>query len=103
MGDPAVRVPAEMLERASALVEPVSGGTLHAARWNQTAVVRLALGWGLSWIEDSLAKGVPLAAPKVEAQWAGPAASAAGGVFTATKTPARLRKRPKKTAPAGEG
>ena len=62
----AVRVPAEMLERAAALVGPVKAATLGAARWNQTAIVRLALDWGLAWIEQCAESGAALAPPTLE-------------------------------------
>lgn len=60
-----VKVPGELLERAEALVAPVKAATLGAARWSQTAVVRLALDWGLSYLEELIERGAPLAPPKV--------------------------------------
>jgi hypothetical protein len=59
-----VRVPADLLERSAALVGPVKARTLGAARWSQTAIARLALDWGLSYIEETIANGGELVPPK---------------------------------------
>jgi hypothetical protein len=58
-----VRVPESLMKRADAAVEPLKAATLGAARWSTTAVVRLALDWGLSVIEAQLKAGAPLVPP----------------------------------------
>jgi len=58
-----VRMPESLVLRADSLVEPVRAATLSAARWSTTAVIRLALEWGLDVLEAQLAAGVPLTPP----------------------------------------
>ena len=54
--DKAVRVPVDLLERAVRLVPKLQATPWgDALRWNETALVRLALSRGLAVLEDELA------------------------------------------------
>jgi len=58
-----VRIPSDLLDRAESLVEPIKARTLGAARWSTTAIVRMALEWGLGYAEQTIAAGGELAPP----------------------------------------
>ena len=56
VGEKAVRIPAELLERAARLVPKLQATAWgDALRWNDTALVRLALSRGLTALEEELA------------------------------------------------
>ena len=66
VGEKAVRIPVELLERAARLVPKLQATAWgDALRWNDTALVRLALSRGLTALEEELA-GDP--APKRKAK-----------------------------------
>lgn len=63
VGEKAVRVPVELLERAVRLVPKLQATPWgDALRWNETALVRLALSRGLAVLEDELADDLERAA-----------------------------------------
>lgn len=65
-----VKVAEDQCERAAELVAAVSArtlGELAGARWSMTGVIRLALDWGLGYIEGLIENGLPLEAPSVPA------------------------------------
>ena len=55
MGEKAVRIPVELLERAARLLPKLQATAWgDALRWNDTALVRLALSRGLAALEEEL-------------------------------------------------
>ncbi len=56
LDEKAVRIPRELLERAQRLLPKLQATAWgDALRWNDTALVRLALSRGLAVLEDELA------------------------------------------------
>jgi len=65
-----VRLPGDLLDRAGALVDALRAKTAEsspwagaAAQWSTAAVARLALEWGLTYLEQRLESGGELTAP----------------------------------------
>ena len=55
VGEKAVRIPVELLERAAKLLPKLQATAWgDALRWNDTALVRLALSRGLAALEEEL-------------------------------------------------
>lgn len=67
-----MKIPVELVERAGELGPKLTvrtslgvglGGGLGGGKWTATAVSRLALDWGLGYLEACMAAGAPLVPP----------------------------------------
>lgn len=64
VGDRAARVPSALLDKAAEL-RPRLMVAAPGPRWSGAAVLRLALGWGLSYLEELLDAGAELEGPEL--------------------------------------